>query len=395
MRILVLTPAPTPYRDPFWATVARQPGVDLLVCYLARESRDRPWRITWPRDFPYRELPGVNLLAWRGPTEACYWNPEGVRLVHPRHCDALIVGGYNHPTLLAAMWHARRRRIPFFLMSESHLKNHRAAWRSALKAPLLRWITRNAAGLFPTGKLAAEYFRHYGASDDKMVFVPNVPDVERLTQWTLANLPRRDALRTKWNLTGKSVILFVGRLIPKKGVHTLIEACARLSAEMPWHLVLIGEGTFRRHLEELARGLGIAGRVQLAGFVQPESLPDWYLAADAFVLPSSETWGVVALEALACGLPVIVSDQTGCGPDVIPTSEQADCAFPFGDAAALGARLAGVCARPADRNERLSRLEGHLRGFSYEAVAQRMVSTVSLSLKPAPAECQVEASCPA
>ncbi|NMC21132.1 MAG: hypothetical protein GYA33_12030, partial [Thermogutta sp.] len=133
MRLLVLTPAPTPYRDPFWACVARQPGVDLLVCYLARQSRDRPWHVSWPREFAYREPPGVNLLAWRGPTEACYWNPQAARLVHPRGCDALILGGYNHPTLLAAMWRARRYGIPFFVMSESHLRNRRAAWKSAVK----------------------------------------------------------------------------------------------------------------------------------------------------------------------------------------------------------------------------------------------------------------------
>ncbi len=395
-RILVLTPAPTPYRDPFWAVVAKRPGTELSVCYLAKESRDRPWRVTWARDFPFRELAGYNFLAWRGPTEVCYWNPEVSRLVVPSRCDALILGGYNHPTLLAAMWHAQRRGIPFFVMSESHLRNRRPAWKSALKAPLLRWITPNAAGLFPTGTLAAEYFRHYGAVDDKMAFIPNVPDVEALSARAAADLERRDALRARWRLAGKQVVLFVGRLIPKKGVHTLMEACSRLPAETPWVLAIVGEGTFRPHLEQLARSLGIADRLRWVGFVQPQELPDWYLAADAFVLPSSETWGVAALEALACGLPVVVSDQTGCGPDVLPPDEREDGVFPYGDAAALAERLAGILHEPAARGERLASLRGFLSRFHYAAVARRMAEAVERAVgrevpdMPGP---KVEAAC--
>jgi len=394
-RILVLTPAPTPYRDPFWACVARQPEIDLLVCYLAKESRDRPWRVSWAREFPFRELPGYNFFAWRGPTEVCYWNPEVSRLVAPPHCDALILGGYNHPTLLAAMWHARRRGIPFFVMSESHLKNRRSAWKSAVKRPLLRWITRNAAGLFPTGRLAADYFRHYGAADDKMAFIPNVPDVQGLSERTATDLDRRDELRERLDLAGKKVVLFVGRLIPKKGVHTLMEACSRLPADTPWHLVIVGEGTFRPHLEQLARVLGIADRVRWVGFVQPQDLPDWYLAADLFVLPSSETWGVAALEALACGLPVVVSDQTGCGPDVLPTDERVDGVFPFGDAAALAERLALALNRSDERRERLASLREHLGHFHYDVLARRLAAAMARALTAAPSERPVEASCPA
>lgn len=376
MKILVLTPAPTPYRDPFWAEVARQPGVELLVCYLTRQSRDRPWQVTWPREFPFRELSGVNLLAWRGPTEACYWNPEVRRLVRSGVCDALILGGYNHPTLLAAMRQARQSGIPFFVMSESHLKNRRAAWKLALKRPLLRWIVRNAAGLFPTGRLAQEYFEHYGALPEQCVRIPNVPDVVRLRQFAEEQLPRRTAIRGELGFGGERVILFVGRLIPKKGVHTLIQACSLLPREVDYRLVIVGHGTFRPELENLARTLGIAERVQFVGFVQPEELPQWYLAADVFVLPSSETWGVVAIEALACGLPVILSDQTGCRPDVIEPDDQPRSVFPFGDAAGLAQRLTGWLRDSRDRAALLSARKGLLRSLAYGALAEQLVQKI-------------------
>lgn len=378
--LLVLTPAPTPYRDPFWAEVARQPGLELLVCYLMRESRDRPWRVTWQRDFPYRELPGRNLLAWRGPTEACYWNPAVRQLVSPAECHALVLGGYNHLTLLVAMLRARRHGIPFFLMSESHLKNPRAAWKNAAKRPLLRWIVRHSAGLLPTGTLAADYFRHYGASDDKMAHLPNVPDIAGLMRRTEAGLPRREGLRRELGLGPQKVILFAGRLIPKKGVHTLIEASARLPRNCPWSLTIVGEGTYRPYLQELAAKLGVAERVRFVGFVQPERLPDWYRAADVFVLPSSETWGVVVLEAQACGLPVIVSDQTGCWPDALPPGDAARCIFPFGDAAALAQRLESALAESLDHAARLVVHADHLHRFTYTALAERFVRFVTARL---------------
>jgi len=376
LRLLVLTPAPTPYRDPFWAEVARQPGVDLLVCYLAKESRNRPWRVTWKRDFPYRELSGINFLAWRGATEACYWNPEVRRLVRPEACDAVILGGYNHLTLLVAMRKALRCAIPFYVMSESHLRNRRPAWKAAFKRPLVRWIVRHAAGLFPTGTLAADYFRHYGATDEKMVAIPNAPDVVSLMNRTALRWERRDALRRDLGLAGREVILFAGRLIRKKGVDTLIEACGRLPSEIPWRLVVVGEGTYRHELERLARARQIADRVQFAGFVQPDRLADWYLAADLFVLPSSETWGVVAIEALACGLPVILSDQTGCWPDVLEPTDQARRVFPFGNADELADRILRTFKAHADRADVLRVLRPRLSAFQYNVLAERFVASI-------------------
>lgn len=376
MKVLVLTPAPTPYRDPFWAEVARQPGIELLVCYLARQSRDRPWHVTWARNFPYRELSGINLLHWRGPTEACYWNPEVRRLVRPDKCDALILGGYNHPTLLWAMSRARRLKIPFFVMSESHLRNRRARWKSAVKRPLLRWIVRHAAGLFPTGRLAQEYFEHYGAPPEQCVRIPNVPDVARLMRFTEEQLPRRTAIRGELGFGTERVILFVGRLIPKKGVHTLLRACSLLPKDIDYRLAIVGHGTSRPELEKLARTLGIAERVRFVGFVQPEELPKWYLAADVFVLPSSETWGVVAIEALACGLPVILSDQTGCWPDVIEPEERPRSLFPFGDAAGLAQRLTAWLGDSRDRAALLSARKVLLRSLAYGALAEQLVHKI-------------------
>ncbi len=376
MRLLVLTPAPTPYRDPFWARVARQPGVELLVCYLAPLSRDRPWQVQWERPFPYRELPGVNLLGWRGPTEVCYWNPEVRKLIRPDRCDALILGGYNHLTLWVAMIMAGRRRIPFFMMSESHLKNPRPGWKLAAKKPFVRWIVRHATGLFPTGVFAREYFQHYGASPQRMALIPNVPDVKTMGERIVKDLPNRDSLRGAFGLAEKKVILYAGRLIPKKGVQTLIDACSRLPRDIPWELAILGEGTYRPTLQALAQERRCGDRVRFAGFIQPEELPNWYLMADLFVLPSSETWGVVALEALSSGLPTILSDQTGCWPDALPPELHKRRVFPFGDAEALARCLRETLPEEHDRLKAIESWADFAQRFHYEELARQLVEFV-------------------
>jgi glycosyltransferase involved in cell wall biosynthesis len=118
-------------------------------------------------------------------------------------------------------------------------------------------------------------------------------------------------------------ILFVGRLIPWKGVRVLIEAMKKVCNHPFWfHLIIIGDGPERGDLEELSRRLEIEHSVEFTGRFGRDTLLAYYHRADLFVLPSTtvdgqtEGLGVVLLEAMASGLPVIGSN-TGGIPDII------------------------------------------------------------------------------
>ena len=112
-------------------------------------------------------------------------------------------------------------------------------------------------------------------------------------------------------------MIFAGRLIPKKGAHIILQALADLPDAMEVDLVILGDGPERSSLERQAEKLGLGDKVHFAGYVQPAEMVQWYTAADLFVLPSRETWGVVVAEALAAGLRVIVSDEVGCHVDMV------------------------------------------------------------------------------
>jgi glycosyltransferase involved in cell wall biosynthesis len=110
------------------------------------------------------------------------------------------------------------------------------------------------------------------------------------------------------------VILFAAKLISKKAPLVLLEAFRRLRERQDCALLVVGEGELRPQAEVAA-----GADVHLAGFLNQSELPEAYVAADVFCLPSvhHETWGLVVNEALNFGLPVIVSDKVGCAADLV------------------------------------------------------------------------------
>lgn len=137
--------------------------------------------------------------------------------------------------------------------------------------------------------------------------VPNGVDLERF----------KISLGDKKECDPKTII-FVGRLHPVKGVQYLIEAMVIVHREMPdVKLVLVGDGVERSRLEELAKRLDLNGCIQFAGQVPQERIPQIMHQADVFALSSlSESFGIVNLEAMAAGLPIVATNVGGI-PDII------------------------------------------------------------------------------
>ncbi len=114
--------------------------------------------------------------------------------------------------------------------------------------------------------------------------------------------------------------LYVGRFSPEKNIMLLLKAYKRLKdkgkgAEY-WGLILVGNGPQRKEIEGFIKDNGIRDTF-LPGFIQKEEIPRFYAISDIFVLPSiSEPWGLVVNEAMASGLPVLISNRCGCYPDI-------------------------------------------------------------------------------
>ncbi|MFT5124745.1 MAG: glycosyltransferase involved in cell wall biosynthesis [Kiritimatiellia bacterium] len=319
MRIAVVAVIPTPYRDPFWAALAALPGIELDVFYCAGSKADRPWVANWEMAYPHQVLPGWNLLKFWRADASFYLNPSMVRMLKRKPYQAILVAGYNHPSMWAALSYARRASIPCYMMCETWRQKRGNGLKALLQRKLVNWSFQRVAGGLPTGQLAARYLVDCGLKRANLFHLPNVPDIAHIKNRMEEAERMRAALREKWGVKNEHLTLFVGRWIPKKRVVHLIESFAKLPDRRDRRLVLVGDGPERENVHAAIERFDMKDEVMLPGFLQPEEVLDWYGAVDLFVQPSAETWGVAVIEAAAAGLPVVISDQAGCHPDLAAT----------------------------------------------------------------------------
>lgn len=169
-------------------------------------------------------------------------------------------------------------------------------------------------GFVPVGQYSKEYFLSCGVKEEKIFIAPDASEIFY------------DSLRTREEMgmsKDKVIILFMARIIKLKGIDQLLEAYSKLEKELETvELYICGDGAYMEEANQKAGELKIE-RVIWTGSVKPEDRKDYYGNCDIFVLPNWEPdiWGTAVNEAMQFGKPVIISDMTGCGPDLVKNGE--------------------------------------------------------------------------
>jgi glycosyltransferase involved in cell wall biosynthesis len=308
-------------------------------------------------------------------------------VVHQRF-DAFIVMGWYLKSFWQAIRACRRAGVPVLIRGDSQLLTPRSPLKRMAKSLAYGLLLRQFDGFLVVGQRNREYLAHYGVPSDKMFFAPHFVDNEFFRQKAEKLKNQKAEIRKRWGIPEDAFcVLFCGKFISKKRPLDLVEAARILTAEnaknakesskRPVHLLFVGSGELGGQLRancdvvldaesssplRLDRGEG-QGEVSnltsampsstlhppsstsarpsasLTGFLNQSELPAAYVAADVLVLPSeSETWGLAVNEAMACGLPAIVSDVVGCAPDLIEEG-RTGFTFALGDTAQLAQRL--------------------------------------------------------
>jgi glycosyltransferase involved in cell wall biosynthesis len=314
-RLVIVTEIISPYRIPLFNTLAQDNSVSPHVIFLAETDPVlRQWHV-YKREirFSYEVLPSKR---WRAAGYHLLLNWGLGRALELARPDAILCGGYNYPASWQALLWAQTRDIPFLLWSESTSCDLRAgrAWVEFLKDEFLRSCT----GFVVPGISARAYLLSRGNKERCIFTAPNAVDNDLFMRQ--AETARQNADRSRRELgLPRRYFLFAGRLVREKGVFDLLSAYANLDPNLRAAVALVfaGEGSERQRLEEQAR-LVSPGQVLFAGFVHRDQLASYYALADMFILPShTEPWGLVVNEAMACGLPVIVSQAAGCAADLV------------------------------------------------------------------------------
>jgi glycosyltransferase involved in cell wall biosynthesis len=263
--------------------------------------------------------------------------------------DVVAVNGWNNFGSLIAANCCVRRGIPMVVMSESsHHDEPRTWWKEAIK--------RRIAGLYSAalvgGQRHVEYLAELGMPRERIFtgydvvdndyFRQKAEEVRSQRSSASANQPPRKATAGREATADREVrqkcplpenyFLASARFVGKKNLSCLIRAYAeyrdRLKGtgvtdpgykrDTPWDLVVLGDGPLKANLCHLISGLRLNEHVHLPGFKPYDELPVYYALANAFVHASTtEQWGLVVNEAIASGLPVIVSNRCGCAPELV------------------------------------------------------------------------------
>jgi len=379
-RVAVFSELPTPYRWPVFEKLLQRPEIDLRVFYCARREKDRDWAFDFRPDERVRFLP-VTTISFAGRRTIHYHvNPTVFGELRRGRFDVVVFPGYAmFASQFGALW-CRATGTPYAIFSETtHLGRRRGPIRG-VKRLLLPGIVGGASAWLATGVLSREYLVSYGAREEAVFSFPNTPDVGFFRDGSRMTDAERRRERARHGAGDEPVVLFVARLIGVKRCDVLIDAVARLREQgRPVRLWVAGDGTERAALERRAAERGV-DQVTFFGNVATADLPRRYGAADVFVLPSDhEPWGAVVGEALACGLPAVVSDHVGSAPDLVVDGENG-AVFPRGDAEALAAALDRVLSDPAERRRMGDRSAERSLGFTHEACVEAFLDAVHAAM---------------
>jgi len=333
LRIGFLVSHPIQYFTPLFRELAKH--CDLTVFYAHRQTAEQQARAGFDVAFEW----DVDLLSGyhskflrnvaRAPSTDRFFGcdtPEIAGEIAGGSFDGFVVPGWALRAYWQAVHACRRSGVPVFVRGDSQLVGPRSGVVRLAKALAFRGVLRQFDGFLYVGQRNRDYLLHYGAPSQRLFFSPHCID--------------NDAFKAASRAAGRASkpvrrVLFVGKLIERKRPFDVLQAAARLAAEgRPVDVAFAGSGDQQGALAAAAATSGVS--VHFHGFVNQSYLPGIYAAADVIVLPSDgrETWGLVVNEAMACGVPAVVSDAVGCGPDLVE-SGVTGAVFPLGNVAAL------------------------------------------------------------
>lgn len=303
LRVVLLTNGFTPNRIPLWNALNRL--CDLTVVLLASTEKRRQWtleleqveahvRITGAKQLFFPSFDWALSLAFRSISES-------LDEINPQ---AIILGGYDSPGYWAASRWARKRHVPTVLWMGSTLMSSRLIGNPVLDF-IKHYFFARCDAYYAYGHCAGKYLQHYGAPADRIVEGVNQTNVDHFDSCERTAEYQNCAL------------LYIGQLIPQKGVIEFFDALARVT-DLRWTLTVTGSGELRSALMVTAEQNGFADRIVWRGYVQQKDLSPTYRSADVLLMPSlNEVWGLVINEALMSGVYVIGSDQAAASLELI------------------------------------------------------------------------------
>ncbi len=386
--LAVLTTHPIQYQIPVWRKLAQRGNVPVKVYYMSDQglaARHDPgfgravaWDIDALSGYDHAFLPDVRT----GAQQSSFWwlrlrqhfaeqaKREGARV--------LWIQGWQVAAYWQAVWQAERAGLETWLRADTNLRSTGHGPLAPLKRRVLQRLLKRIDSFLYVGEANREFYLARSVPPNKLIAAPHCVDNARFAAQASALRDQRSAIRRKWGIAaGAYCVVFAGKLIDKKRPLDLV-AASRLAQEKlrdrPLHLLFVGTGELLRAVKEqcavrydFERGSGAISDAQMqsglvsasfTGFLNQSEIAQAYVAADCLALPSdaTETWGLVVNEAMATGLPAVVSDAIGSCDDLIKPFRP-DLCFPPGDHTRFAEALVSCMINPPSQTELMALID--------------------------------------
>ena len=319
-KILAIDLEPTPYKSDLWNAFYKSNNFDIFVIYTESKNwaKDGGHNYQkWPENhYQYKVYNGKGFLG------SIYSSLSVMVKILKGNYDLVYISGYSSlPTIFALVFSSLLRKK--FILHADFLNNgcpdgSFKAIKIIIRGFFRGLVRKYGLALLVCGKMGINSAKTSKFSTEKIVDFPYVIDIDRIKSDMPKSVPSICKNKNNFDIT---VFFFSGRMIPRKGLHTLLEALSKLNNK-DWVLWIEGDGLEIETYKKLAKELDIDNRCVFLGFCQYDMHSYLIRSADIVVVPSLEDrWGIVVDEGLQLGKAVVSSDATGSGFDRIKNNE--------------------------------------------------------------------------
>ena len=372
LRVLIFHPALAPYRVDLFNGLAEY--LDLKVIFLRKNLLNQKFnqddlRARLKCEYGYLCAGfdiGARSFRWGVGREIFDFKP-----------DVVVTHEYSPISLLVS---SRKKLLP------NYNKWKQLIWTAdnvpvCKEARFFRRLARKlslgvADGMIVYTKAVKDWYVRYGIPGKGIGICPNIQKEDVFRSAIHDVLPIAECYIRDYNLIGKHVLLFVGRLVGVKGIDRAIKAFAEVVKSIPDAVfVIVGDGSEKDSLENLAVSKGIGGGIRLVGRFEGSGLLAWYLVGQLFVLASSsEPYGAVVNEALLAGMPVLCSSEAGA-VDLIRKGYNGNVFDPY-DVSALSEQIKNMLAAISPLQDEPLSIRKSLMPISFEDAVRGFVEAV-------------------
>ena len=291
VKILAFADFPSPYRVEVFKGLAKE--YDMLVVFdkMSDQNRNAAW---------FCKNTGLNSRSLLEEAGRMQFEKE---LKQIKKYDLVLAYDYHIKNAIRLEIDCIKNKVPYIMNLDGAFIR-----KNFIKNIIKRYLVTHAAGYFASGNHAAEYFKYFGADENKIYYHPFTSlHADEVLKEPLSET-EKTRYKKKLGVDKSKMVLTIGQFIHRKGFDVLLEAWNKEMDES-CSLVIVGGGEEENQYRQYIADHNLKN-VQLVGFKQKEEIFEYYKAADLFVLPTREDiWGLVINEAMACGLPVISTNM--------------------------------------------------------------------------------------